>query len=99
MRRSLDGLWTPFCLVPRRGRWGWTLLAVVWAIALVGLLVRMGWRGAPQWGSVVLYLMRGWFCAATWELLARTPPGRGQRDHLLAGHRGGDAAAPPATSC
>lgn len=71
----IAGTYTPLCLVPLRGPWGWTLLAVVWAIALLGILVRMGWRSAPPWVSMVLYLIMGWLCVAAWEPLARTLPG------------------------
>jgi hypothetical protein len=32
----IAGSYTPFCLVTLRGPWGWSLLAVVWGLALVG---------------------------------------------------------------
>ena len=32
----IAGSYTPFCLVTLRGPWGWSLLAVVWSLAVLG---------------------------------------------------------------
>lgn len=80
----IAGTYTPLCLVPLRGPWGWTLLAVVWGIALFGIALRVGWRGCPQWVPVALYLVMGWLSVTAWEPLARTLPA-GALDWLLAG--------------
>ncbi|MGE5770065.1 MAG: PAQR family membrane homeostasis protein TrhA, partial [Betaproteobacteria bacterium] len=34
----IAGSYTPFCLVTLRGPWGWTLFAIVWTLAAVGML-------------------------------------------------------------
>jgi hemolysin III len=51
----IAGTYTPLCLVPLRGPWGWSLLTVVWGIAVVGITLRLAWRTAPEWIPVVLY--------------------------------------------
>lgn len=70
----IAGTYTPLCLVPLRGPWGWSLLAVVWGIALVGIALRIGWRGAPPWLPVVLYLFMGWLSLAAVQPLASRLP-------------------------
>src|SRR6185369_4770804 len=37
----IAGTYTPFCLVTLRGSWGWTLFALVWGLAAVGIAVEM----------------------------------------------------------
>ena len=43
-----------------------TLLVVVWAGALAGLLARVFWLGAPRWFYVPIYIALGW--VAVWFL-------------------------------
>src|SRR5215216_6528562 len=33
----IAGTYTPLCLVPLRGPWGWTILAVEWVLAAIGI--------------------------------------------------------------
>ena len=56
----IAGTYTPICLVPLRGPWGWSLLGVVCGIALVGIVLRLAWRSQPEWLPVALYLIMGW---------------------------------------
>ena len=34
----IAGTYTPFCLGPLRGPWGWSLLGVVWGLGLAGAI-------------------------------------------------------------
>lgn len=70
----IAGTYTPLCLIPLRGPLGWSLLGVIWGIALVGVTLRIGWRGAPVWLPVVLYLVMGWLCVAAYQPLAQSLP-------------------------
>src|SRR5438045_1101356 len=45
----IAGTYTPLCLVPLRGGWGWSLLGVVWGLALFGSICEVAWRAAPGW--------------------------------------------------
>src|SRR5438067_3287295 len=58
----IAGTYTPICALSLRGAWGWSLLAVVWSIALAGALARLFWRAKPDWLSFVMYLLLGWGC-------------------------------------
>ena len=56
----IAGTYTPFALGPLRGPWGWTLLAIIWTLALLGIIskVAVGF-GIPRL-STALYLGMGW---------------------------------------
>src|SRR5436305_14581983 len=56
----IAGTYTPLCLVPLRGGWGWSLFGVVWGLALVGSVCEIAWRRAPEWLGLVLYVVMGW---------------------------------------
>jgi hemolysin III len=56
----IAGTYTPICLVPLRGGWGWSLFGVVWGLALFGSVCEIAWRRAPRWLGLALYLTMGW---------------------------------------
>lgn len=80
----IAGTYTPLCLVPLRGPWGWSLLGVVWGIALLGITLRVAWRAAPSWLPMLLYLLMGWLCVVALQPLASALPA-GAIHWLLAG--------------
>lgn len=56
----IAGTYTPFTLGPLNGVWGWTLLVLVWTMAVVGVLLKgLGKTGHP-WLAAGLYLAMGW---------------------------------------
>jgi hemolysin III len=67
----IAGTYTPVCLITLRGTVGYSLLAVIWAIAIVGIAVRVLWRGAPPWLCVSAYLVMGWLCVTAAQPLWR----------------------------
>jgi hemolysin III len=71
----IAGTYTPFCLLALDGGWRWGLLALIWGLALCGVLLKLLWMDAPRWLSVVLYLGMGWVAVvATPALLRAVPP-------------------------
>lgn len=60
----IAGSYTPFCLVTLRGPWGWSLLGVVWGLALVGSLQDLRPHSGARILSVVIYLLMGWAAVA-----------------------------------
>jgi hemolysin III len=56
----IAGTYTPFCLGPLRGPWGWSLLALVWSGAVAGVLFKSLALGKAPIASVVLYVAMGW---------------------------------------
>jgi hemolysin III len=80
----IAGSYTPVCLIVLGGRLGYTLLAVVWAIALIGMTVKALWITCPKWFSSVIYIAMGWVCLAVFGQLWSTLP-HGAFLWLLAG--------------
>jgi hemolysin III len=56
----IAGTYTPFTLGVLRGPWGWTLLALVWSLAVVGLTLKVFKGTRHSWFSIGLYLAMGW---------------------------------------
>lgn len=44
------------------GRIGYTLLALVWGIAVAGIIVKGLWITCPKWFSSIIYIAMGWTC-------------------------------------
>ena len=68
----IAGTYTPFCLITLRGPWGWSLLAAVWGLALVGTLQELHARSKARILSLVIYLVMGWAIVAALRPLLQT---------------------------
>lgn len=66
----IAGSYTPFAAALGDRRTGTIMLVLVWAIAIVGLVVRVWWQRAPRWLAVGSYVALGWvavfFLPAIW---------------------------------
>lgn len=70
----IAGTYTPFTLGVLRGAWGWTLLALVWAIALIGVALKAFERISHPVISTGLYLFMGWLILiAAYPMYERVP--------------------------
>lgn len=58
----IAGSYTPICLIVLHGKTGYVLCAVVWTVALAGILMKAFWITCPKWVSSVLYIGMGWLC-------------------------------------
>lgn len=58
----IAGSYTPVCLIVLGGRLGYTLLSVVWGLALSGMILKACWITCPKWFSSVIYIAMGWVC-------------------------------------
>lgn len=58
----IAGSYTPYTLVTLQGAWGWSLLGVVWGLALVGIVQELtyGRKSPSRWLSLLIYLLMGW---------------------------------------
>ncbi|GAA1175704.1 hemolysin III family protein [Ornithinimicrobium humiphilum] len=56
----IAGTYTPFSVLLLEGGQRRTLLLVVWAGALAGVVFRVFWHGAPRWLYTFVYLALGW---------------------------------------
>ena len=69
----IAGSYTPVCLIVLGGNLGYTLLAVVWGIAIFGMALKAFWITCPKWFSSIIYIAMGWVCVAVfgplWNIL------------------------------
>jgi hemolysin III len=70
----IAGTYTPFCMNAFSGFWKWGMLSIIWALALIGILVKVFYIRAPRWLNAGIYLVMGWLCiAAIGQMLAVLP--------------------------
>lgn len=70
----IAGSYTPVCLIVLDNKSGYALLALVWGIALAGMLVKACWINCPKWFSSVIYIAMGWVCLLVFGQLLSTLP-------------------------
>jgi len=58
----IAGTYTPFCIIAFTGFFRWGLLAIIWTIALTGILVKIFYIRAPRWLNAGMYVLMGWLC-------------------------------------
>lgn len=68
----IAGSYTPVCLIVLGGKLGYTLLALVWGIAAVGMLIKAFWITCPKWFSSIIYIAMGWVCVLVFDPLLNT---------------------------
>ena len=56
----IAGTYTPFTLVFLRGRWGWTLFAAAWGIAVLGVVFKIFYIDRFKILGPLIYLAMGW---------------------------------------
>jgi len=70
----IAGTYTPFTLGPLRETWGWTLLVLVWVLALAGIVFKaVGGVRYPKF-STCLYIAMGWVVVVAIEPLRLNVP-------------------------
>ena len=68
----IAGTYTPFTLVNLRGSWGWTLLALIWGLAVLGIALQVAIPRRVHRACVPLYLAMGWLIVIALEPLVRS---------------------------
>jgi hemolysin III len=70
----IAGTYTPFTLGVLGGAWGWTLFGIVWALAVLGVTLKLANRLQQPWVSTALYIAMGWVAVvATGPIFQRMP--------------------------
>ena len=70
----IAGTYTPFLLVNLRGGWGWSLFAVIWGLAMTGILFKIWFVEHASVLSTAVYLLMGWLAlVAIKPMLLRIP--------------------------
>ncbi len=72
----IAGTYTPICLQFFTDFWRWGLLAIIWSMALVGIIVKVFIINAPRWLTASIYLLMGWLSImAIKQILIAMPVG------------------------
>lgn len=56
----IAGTYTPICLLTLKGKLGIALFAAIWALAILGIVLKLVWFDAPRWLYTGFYLLFGW---------------------------------------
>lgn len=70
----IAGSYTPICLIVLHDRTGLMLLALVWSIAILGIIFKLCWVTCPKWVSSVLYIAMGWVCVLAFTQILNSLP-------------------------
>ena len=73
----IAGTYTPFTLGVLRGAWGWTLLGLVWGIAVAGVTLKALNRLTHPILTTSLYLLMGWLIVIAAHPLTERVPASG----------------------
>ena len=72
----IAGTYTPFCAIMFKGFWRWGILAIVWSLAVVGIIVKMFMMNASRWFTAGIYVLMGWLSIlSVKEMLRMLPAG------------------------
>ena len=71
----IAGTYTPFLIGGLRGPWGWSLLAVIWALAAIGVTFKLFFTGRFKLASTLVYVGMGWLIVVALGPLREALPG------------------------
>lgn len=70
----IAGTYTPFAMITLDGTTGWTVFSVSWAMAFVGITVKLFFTGRYNTISTIMYILMGWMIVfAIKPLIANLP--------------------------
>lgn len=70
----IAGSYTPVCLIVLGGEQGYKLLALVWSVAIAGMIIKLFWITCPKWFSSIIYILMGWLCVLVFGPLIQSLP-------------------------
>lgn len=73
----IAGTYTPYMMVSLRDDGGYWMLALVWSLALVGLLLDIFMPKRNQKIQIAIYLLMGWVCVLKFSELTKNIPDTG----------------------
>ncbi|MGA9853069.1 MAG: hemolysin III family protein [Gammaproteobacteria bacterium] len=56
----IAGTYTPFVIVGLGGAWGWSLFWILWGLAAIGIVAKLGFGHRLDVVSVIAYVLMGW---------------------------------------
>lgn len=73
----IAGTYTPFTLGVLRGSWGWSLFAVIWTLAVLGIVFKVAFTQRFRRISTLFYLAMGWAIVVALRPMALSMPDAG----------------------
>lgn len=73
----IAGTYTPICTLVLGGRLGFTMLAVIWGIALIGMTINAIWIYCPKWINSIVYIAMGWVVVFAFRAIIAALPAAG----------------------
>lgn len=73
----IAGSYTPVCLISMHNQIGYILCAIVWSIAILGIILTGFWINCPKWISSILYIGMGWTCVLAFVPIFKSLPKAG----------------------
>lgn len=70
----IAGTYTPIMVLVIQGTLGWTLLAVVWGVAVIGVIFKAFYVKKFLYLSTILYIAMGWMIVLVWGPLTAAMP-------------------------
>jgi hemolysin III len=71
----IAGSYTPYLLIAIQGRLGWTMLILVWTLAIIGITFKLFFIGKYEIIATAGYVAMGWLCVFAFrEMIANIPP-------------------------
>ena len=98
----IAGTYTPVCMIVLGDKTGWTMLTLVWGIAIVGILINALWITCPKWFSSLIYIAMGWVCILAITKILSSMPRAGNPQSVDKDTHNGNApheACPGQASC
>ena len=75
----IAGTYTPICLISLNGQTGYTLFAIIWAVAISGIIMKALWINAPRWLTAGFYILMGWLVVLAIRPIITALPAEGFR--------------------
>jgi hemolysin III len=73
----IAGTYTPICLIILKGKLGIGLLIAIWALTVLGIVLKLVWFDAPRWLYTGFYLLLGWLAVFFIYPISLALPGKG----------------------
>jgi hemolysin III len=70
----IAGTYTPICIYFFSGFWQYGMVALIWGLAIIGVLVKIFIINSPRWITAGIYLMMGWLAIIGVQEIIRTMP-------------------------
>jgi len=73
----IAGTYTPYMLLTLQDSGGTMMLALVWSLAVIGLMIDVLVVKRIEWLQIIIYLAMGWICVFKYSALQLAIPGPG----------------------